>query len=322
MYNAGAYLSDAINSLMNQTYREFELLIINDASTDDTAKILAGYNDERITVFHSDYNRGYLHHLNEALKIAKGTYIARMDADDISTPDRLEKQVAFLQQHPKISIVGCNLSLFKEKISDSIGAWLYPADAAACKARLLFYPCHAHPAVMFRRALVDSGQYIYDPAFYSAEDYELWSRLSDSCEMSNIQETLFYYRISDTQVSSAKRSIQQTLTNDLRINNLKQYLPVSTQLEDLIRRTWQVNFSNEWSEVKMVLESYMMVLDKVEPLSFRIELSFEIKKIVYIVFDEHRRVIDWYRQSAFKLYAPFSIAEKIKFSIKTMLVKR
>ena len=106
VYNARFYLSKAISSIINQTFKDFEFLIFNDGSTDNSADIIYSYNDRRIRFFNSEQNFGYVYHLNYGIEIAKGEYIARMDADDISFPTRLEKQVAFMDKNPEVGVCG------------------------------------------------------------------------------------------------------------------------------------------------------------------------------------------------------------------------
>src|SRR3569833_3127261 len=112
VYNAGKYLKQSIESILNQTVADFEFLIFNDASTDDSLNIIKSYSDERIRVINSPINTGYVKHLNHGFQIARGTYFARMDADDISVPTRFEEQLTFLNLNPNIDIVGSYISVF------------------------------------------------------------------------------------------------------------------------------------------------------------------------------------------------------------------
>ncbi|MDJ0817714.1 MAG: glycosyltransferase [Desulfobacterales bacterium] len=209
VYNDTEYLNESINSILCQTYRNFEFIIVTDGSNIRTQEIIEGYalDDQRIVVLKNDTNMGLTRSLNKAISRARGEFIARQDADDISLPTRLEKQVGFLAQHPSYVLVSCNL----EKI-DSTGRFLKVIEISS-KPYLLdwnflfFNGIYGHSQVVYRkRQFESSGGYC--EAFAYAQDYELWTRLLRIGKFKILNETLVKNREHLHQLSQ-KRNIQQ-----------------------------------------------------------------------------------------------------------------
>lgn len=200
VYNAALTLFDAIDSIINQTYNDWELLIINDGSVDRTEEIILSFKDSRIKYIKNDINRGLIYSLNRGLSIANGEYLARMDADDISEPTRIEKQVVFMDSHPNIIICGTQITYFGTKSSDYTKL-KFPTNNTKLKDMLAFSTCFAHPTVMIRRSVMEFSGIIYDFNYKNAEDYNLWIDLMDFGEYANLQERLLKYRVSDNQIS-------------------------------------------------------------------------------------------------------------------------
>lgn len=198
VYNGGLYLAEAVGSILGQTFRDLELLVINDGSTDKSADIMATFADPRIRYVENDGNRGLIATLNKGLALAQGEYVARMDCDDISHPRRLERQVALLDGDPAIGICGAWIRKFgavRPKVCR------YHTRPELLRCGLLFDPVLAHPAVMLRRTLFLDNGLNYDPQFKDAEDYELWSRAGKLFRLGNVAEVLLEYRIHRSQIS-------------------------------------------------------------------------------------------------------------------------
>lgn len=192
VYNGEKYLRKAIDSIFNQTFRDFEFLIINDGSTDRTAEILESYNDPRIKIINNEKNMGLTKSLNKGLKMAKGEYIARMDADDISMPDRLKKQVDFLDAHQDYAVVGTFVKILN-KDSEVICLLERPIEDTEIRGFLKRDNCIAHGSVMIRKTcLIDVG--LYDELMERSQDYELWLRLSEKYRLANIPNYLYMWR--------------------------------------------------------------------------------------------------------------------------------
>lgn len=180
-YNMGMYISRAIDSILSQTLEDFELIVLNDGSSDRTADTLADYarQDQRIIVVNNPKNMGVIYTLNKGLDIAQGTYIARQDADNHSTPTRLAEQVGYLEQHPHIGLVGTRVYVIDNHEQASSNN-IYPyfvLPPALIPWELLFYPYFSHDTILVRRDfLLQVGGYRLDRIH--AEDYDLWYRLS------------------------------------------------------------------------------------------------------------------------------------------------
>lgn len=207
VYNGEKYLREAIDSILNQTFGDFEFLIIDNGSMDGTAAILRDYRDDRIKPISNKNKLSLAESLNKGLALARGQYTARMDADDISLPERLEKQAKFLDANPAICVVG---SWWKniDKNNKVIGLMRVPARDYEC-AFMMFAKGEnpvGHPCVMYRTAKIkESGG--YDPEYKNAEDVELWFRLNvRGFQIANIPETMILYRLHGGQMSAASRA--------------------------------------------------------------------------------------------------------------------
>jgi len=198
VYNAEVYIAEAINSIISQSYTYWELLLIDDGSTDKSLEIMQSYTDTRITII-SRENRGLIESLNEGIKKAKGKYVARMDADDISLPKRFQRQVEFMEMYPEIGICGTAVVMFGEKLKEQV--WRLPLNDIRIKTELLFSSSLAHPTVMMKRELIEKYQLFYNPTFQHAEDFELWTRFAEHTTMMNLSEPLLKYRVLENSVS-------------------------------------------------------------------------------------------------------------------------
>ncbi|CAH2031079.1 glycosyltransferase family 2 protein [Trichlorobacter ammonificans] len=192
VYNGAAYLREAVESVLAQTFGDFEFVIVDDGSTDESARIVQSYTDPRIRLVRNEGNIGLSASLNRGLELAHGTYVARMDADDISLPKRLATQISFMDAHPQVGICGSWVEWFDD--SQHTGTWGLPTDDEALKCLLLFSPSLYHPTVMFRKRLFDDAALRYATDFAQAQDYELWCRLMDVCAFANISEVLVRHR--------------------------------------------------------------------------------------------------------------------------------
>lgn len=213
-YNAQPFVSEAIQSMLNQTFTDFEFLIINDGSTDGTDAVLAKYEklDRRIRIL-SQENKGLISSLNRGCRLARGKYIARMDADDISLPARLEKQVQHLESHPEIGILGTWIGVIDEEGSP-LRTWKPPASPAVLMWTLCFRCGLAHPSVMMRRDIVASLGF-YRPEALHVEDYDLWARASHVTRLANIREILCLYRHWAGNVCSHHSKWQEKLITEM-----------------------------------------------------------------------------------------------------------
>jgi len=218
VYNSEKFLREAVESILNQTFSDFEFLVINDGSTDKSVEIIESYNDSRIRLVHNEQNLGLIATLNKGLNLANGEYIARMDGDDISLVHRLEKQVEFLDCNPDIAICGTLIKTFGN-VNSSV--FRYPQDSDLIKSTLLFKCALAHPAVMIRKSAIDGLYFNY--SYKHAEDYELWTRASKFLKFYNIQDVHLLYRMHENQVSQGHSQDQLISTRKIMLNQLKEF---------------------------------------------------------------------------------------------------
>ncbi len=204
VYNGGRYLGDSVASILKQTYTNFEFIIINDGSTDRSLEILTEYieKDNRIAIINQP-NSGLSNSLNRGIELSRGDLIARMDADDISNPTRLEKQFNFMNNNPEVAVAGTAFELFGENTKSKIITM--PVTNESIRRNLAFRFCLCHPTVMFRRkTIVDAEGY---QGTGPCQDLELWLRLSrnKTLQFANLEKPLLKYRIHPNQI---KRSIK------------------------------------------------------------------------------------------------------------------
>ena len=217
VYNGATYLNEAIDSILNQTYNDFEFLIIDDGSTDGSVKIIKSYDDNRIRLVENRNNLGQSETLNKGLSLAKGKYIARMDQDDISMPERLKKQFEFMENNSDIDVCGSWLQL----MGKHDGIVELETDSERIKINLLTNQNLAHPAVMIRKSTLVKYELNYNPTFTIGNDYDLWVRMFDYCSFANLPEPLLKFRMHDNQYSKIMWEQNEVETNRILTNLLK-----------------------------------------------------------------------------------------------------
>ncbi|MEE3850391.1 glycosyltransferase family A protein [Gordonia sp. LSe1-13] len=206
VYNAAGYVADAVRSILAEPVENLELLVVDDGSTDDSAAELAALEDDRIRVV-SQPNSGLVAALNAGLDAARGTYLARMDADDLSVPGRIAAQLRWLQERP--SAVACGTDY--ETFGAVTGRVRLPRTDRGCRERLLLGSCHCGASVVLRRTVVETAGLRFDPDFPHAEDYEFFTRLAAYGELGNVPMVGYRYRMHDDQVSSRHVDVQRSV---------------------------------------------------------------------------------------------------------------
>lgn len=255
-YNADKYLLESVNSILNQDFADFELIIVNDGSVDNTAALLKLIedSDNRVRVI-SQENRGLASALNTAFQLSTGEYIARMDADDIADSTRLAAQLDFLEKFTDVDIVGSYVEAFGDS---KVRVWTFPITKEDCDAALLFLNPLAHPAVMFRRRITtDIGS--YDLSFNYDQDYELWARASASHGIANLNKVLLKYRIHRNQMGSVFSKAERTnsqkrtqlfLLNEMGLNPSDADMEIHLMLANAYRLEFE--FTGDYNTLKNV----------------------------------------------------------------------
>lgn len=218
VYNAERYVAEAIDSILSQSYRDWELIIINDGSTDNSESIITQYEDSRIYYIKNPVNLKLIKTLNKGIDYCHGEYIARMDADDIALPDRLKQQVEFLDSHADHLMCGTN-AIVIDKAGNKTGKIRNLPDNDFLQINMLFSPPFIHPSIMIRREVLRENR--YDENYKHVEDYELWCRIANRGKIANLNKDLLLYRWHDNNVSVLNNEVQEELKDRVICNQLK-----------------------------------------------------------------------------------------------------
>ncbi|MDR3653783.1 MAG: glycosyltransferase [Paludibacter sp.] len=227
VYNGAEFLAETIDSVLNQTYADFNFLIINDASTDNSEEIILSYTDLRIQYLVNEKNLGSIGSPQKGMDIIQTEYIARIDQDDLWQSTKLKKQMDLLDSNPQIGLCGTSIEL----IGDISGIRIFPISNEPLKVGFLFGCFMSHPSVVFRKSfLVESGLR-YSPEYYLADDYKMWIDCLNYTEIYNIPEPLVSYRQHQSQICSVHAPEQLVVKNRVRLEMLERIYPNPTEEE-------------------------------------------------------------------------------------------
>ena len=207
VYNNEEYIKNTLKSILKQTYNNIEVVIINDASEDKSRYIIKSFKDKRIKLIDNKNNLGLAKSLNKGIKKCKGKYIARIDADDLMMPDRIEKQVNFLEKNKDIAVLGTSLILINDK-DKIIGKRDYPKTNEDINKTILIRNPLAHPSVMIRKSMLPKKT--YDEKLKTSQDYDIWLRINKKYKIANLPHYLLKYRIHE-QAVKAKYTFQSNI---------------------------------------------------------------------------------------------------------------
>ncbi|MDO8793583.1 MAG: glycosyltransferase family 2 protein [Vicinamibacterales bacterium] len=224
VYNAEAYVAEAIRSVLEQTYTDFRLIVIDDGSTDRSLQIVNGFSDPRVQLIRLAANQGLVSALNTGIAESASELIARMDADDVCLPGRFERQVAFLDAHPNVMICGTWTEVFGTQTC----VRRPPSDPRRIQARLFFGFAMDHPSIMLRRAFLERHDLGYREEYRHVEDVDLFVRASACGDLANVPEVLLRTRAHDTEISAIHVNEQVDTEARLRIDLLRQLMPAAT----------------------------------------------------------------------------------------------
>ena len=211
VYKTASYLQEAIDSMLSQSFSDFELIVLNDCSPDDAEDILNRYDDPRIVRYKGERNQGLANVLNVGMDMARGQYIARMDSDDISLPERFETQVNYLETHPDVDLCSCGMKLFGARN----GSWVRDADPEMVKITALFFSPILHASSVWRRESFERFGLRFRQEMVPAEDYDLWCRaLVKGLRMVNLPDCLYLYRIRPDQ---ATENTERTSSKEIEV---------------------------------------------------------------------------------------------------------
>jgi len=320
VYNGEKYLKEAIESILNQTYKDFEFIILNDGSTDKTEEIILSYDDPRIIYIKNEENLQIVKTLNKGIGFARGKYIARMDADDISLPERFEKQIGFMETNKDIKMCGTWVEVFGNDTKSIV--YQYPSKHEDIHASMAFNEItFCHPTVMIERLSLLKLECIYNETANKAEDYELWTRLVDVIKVANITKVLLKYRVHNENTVSQFNDTQWELTQNIRLKVIEKLQFKLSENE----RNMHIHLTNFKYEKYEELEKWLVKLNdennkthyfKAEALTVLLRKKwFEICKVNT---SQGMQILPIYLKSSFKeekLLLGKNIASLIKSTI-------
>lgn len=323
VYNADLYVKQAIESILAQSYANFELLIINDGSSDGSVNVIKSFTDERIHLVENETNLGLIATLNKGFDMAKGKYIARMDADDVALSNRLNEQVSFLEKNPEVGVYGCAYVDLKHGQEGKQTVFL--SDHDALKSVLLFNSCMGHPTVIFRTEVLRSNELKYNPEFKHAEDYEFWVRTIELTKFSNSPKVLLQYRIHDKQVSTTEAAAQKVVAAHIRLvmieklglkpSELDMYIHNSIGNKEVLKGFENVQNAERWL-MKLVNANQTAHLIKAEQFNTYISLVFQdICANASVGLKAYR----YYKRSALSQYGDQGFIFKLKLIVKCLV---
>lgn len=230
VYNSEKFLELAISSVLQQTFIDFELVILNDCSTDSSWGIIERFaeQDARIRAINNEKNLGGCENLNKGLRLLRGKYMARHDNDDWSFPDRLQKQFDFLEMHPEVGIVGGSIEIV-DVDGKKIGKRTYNLSDSDIRRKIFRYSPFAHPLVMMRKSVLDQAGCFYDVSFAPSDDYELWFRMGKITQFANLPDVLLKYRVAPGSITLSSTKKMELST--IRVRN-------KYRVDGFYRSTW------------------------------------------------------------------------------------
>jgi glycosyltransferase involved in cell wall biosynthesis len=305
VFNGERYLREAVESVLGQTYSNIEFIIIDDGSTDNSYELLLEYQhlDNRISLHRHLENKGLVFSLNECIDLAEGKYLARMDADDICLPERIENQVEFLEKNSEIGILGSAIELF-HSIRAKSQKWIYPLDDLSIKWELLLSSQFAHPAVMIRKSSLYQMDHFYSQEYSGFEDYELWTRLLISNCGANLEKILLKHRVHQDSITSNYdlghyQKLFKMLTGNI-YNEFSSKKFMEGELENLLIVFYKVNYPIHKANKALAAVTYLNLWNNFKEKNITKDTSCVLKIQRNVI----RRAA---RYSVFSLFQPHNL---------------
>ena len=311
VFNTEKYINECIDSVLAQTYSDFEFIIIDDCSSDRTLEIIKGYSDNRIKLIQNTENLGLTKNLNRAIDIANGEFIARMDADDICMPTRFEKQLAAFKSNTQLGICGT----WFENFGDLSGITRYAISHDEIAFGLLYQSQFCHPTVMFRKSVLDNNELRYNETFTTAQDYELWSRIILKTQAFNIPEVLLKYRFHSQSISSTKKEQQLENRNKIITSYFSRF-KIILEEEDI---ELLISFCNAYFGFNEVELNRLMNISEQLVLNLSNNLMISDKKTRSIIADKWYHLAFNNSKITFKLLKKASFYNELDFTSKVKL---
>lgn len=254
VFNAEKYLQEAIDSIIQQSFTDWELIIINDGSSDSSEDIIKSYTDTRIKYYQNEKNTGLISTLNKGIDLCQGEYIARMDADDISEKERFNIQITFLKENKEYAMCGSYAKVIDEN-NNQIGKILNLSTNNYLQINLLFSVPFIHPSIMIRSDVLKKNY--FNSEYKHAEDYELWCRIANSYKVANIPKFLLKYRWHTTNVSVTNAEIQENIKNRIIFQQLQNIKLQPSEKELLLHKVSFQQFDSKTEISKKAFEDFL-----------------------------------------------------------------
>ncbi len=319
VFNGEEFLKQTIESVLNQTFVNFEFIIIDDGSTDSSRQIINSFDDQRIVFIENSENLQLIKTLNKGLEIAKGNYLARIDADDYMHPTRLEKQVHFLDAHMDYVLAGSSVQLVRDGIEIEGDIIKYYSDHDDIVFSMSFYCPFIHPTIMLRMCIVREHQLKFDLGYLHAEDYEFWTRIVRYGKVYNLDENLTYYRVHSNQISNVHLDFQKKQMKKIQVKFLNENLPYLNEQE----KSCIFSIENIYSS-----SVFYQAIDKLSENIFFTGAAKErylLKRVKnYMLEKKSFKLGEWryILKNLFFYKANFSFVQYLSFIIKTLNFKK
>jgi len=280
VYNGELYIKEAIDSILSQTFSNFEFIIVNDGSTDSTVKIIKGYKDSRIVYIDNATNKGLIYSLNRGLSSCRGKYVARMDGDDIALPKRLQIQYDYMQLHPEVGICGGNVKTY---FNDNRKNFVirFPETDKQIRAFSFFQSPFNHPSVIIRKEILLQNNLQYREEFLHSEDYALWIELLRYTQGHNLSDILLHYRIHNESITAVTSKDKTHKTPVLIQQMYLEQNNIIISLDDIVLlslfvnrdRKFDINEENQ-KKIEIILKSFFSQLYQSKKEYFSLVLDY------------------------------------------------
>ena len=317
VYNGEKYLREAIDSILNQTFTDFEFIIINDGSTDSTKDIILSYNDKRIKLINNEKNLFLATSLNKGIKLAKGKYIARMDADDISLPERFEIQYKFMEENQDIDICGTWFQMF----GDENRIVKHPETNDEIKFAMFNNSALGHPTIIFNSRI--KPLFVYEEKQLGFEDYKLWLNLAISVKISNIQKVLLKYRWHNKNMTQTIIEKNSHLIDNIRIQYIKEQINVNINKNNAKKILTAINTPWEVNSDILTIDYYFrqLIENNKSTKIFSQKYIYEKLKTNWqrIIFKQKKQSIKHLKLLFSPFYKNVSSKQTLKFIVKCLI---
>jgi glycosyltransferase involved in cell wall biosynthesis len=322
-YNCAKYLQESIDSILNQTYSEFDFYIYDDCSTDNTSQIISGYSDERVIYIKNSENLGIAKTLNLGLEklLPLYQYIARMDADDWAFPERFQRQIDFMDKNSGLALCGTQGFWLKNIIENPLSGWEYPVKNNYLKLHLLFAASFAHSSVVLRSAFFVCNNLKYNEYIKTCEDWDLWTRVYANGIIHNLPDFLMKYRIVETSNHrSSENKIVHLKERSVIISNYWKTFNIHLSPQQVFEYYYESDVSSKHdfqSKLKVLIDCFnQLFLDNATNLE-----SEDKRKFSYLLA---RKILDFWKRSNNSRYHPiiwYIVVTNVKFINLTRLIK-